>query len=122
MTIVSTLCANLLQCTSKAVVAEWLRRLTRNQFPSGSAGSNPADCDTIFSSLPTFLIAGTAVPGLRRHDGHSIVGSVVECSPATRAARVRFPDDADIFFRMPLVTCLQYHWRRRVSIPVPLTC
>ena len=27
----------------------------------------------------------------------SIVGSVVECSPATRAARVRFPDDANIF-------------------------
>ena len=28
---------------------------------------------------------------------HSIVGSVVECSPATRAARVQFPDDAIIF-------------------------
>ena len=28
----------------------------------------------------------------------SIVGSVVECSPATRAARVRFPDDADNSF------------------------
>ena len=28
----------------------------------------------------------------------SIVGSVVECSPATRAARVRFPDDASFFF------------------------
>ena len=28
----------------------------------------------------------------------SIVGSVVECSPATRAARVRFPDDAITFF------------------------
>ena len=27
----------------------------------------------------------------------SIVGSVVECSPATRAARVRFPDDAKLF-------------------------
>ena len=27
----------------------------------------------------------------------SIVGSVVECSPATRAAWVRFPDDAYIF-------------------------
>ena len=27
----------------------------------------------------------------------SIVGSVVECSPATRAARVRFPDDASLF-------------------------
>ena len=28
----------------------------------------------------------------------SIVGSVVECSPATRAARVRFPDDATFCF------------------------
>ena len=28
-----------------AVVAEWLRRLTRNQFPSGSVGSNPTNCD-----------------------------------------------------------------------------
>jgi hypothetical protein len=28
----------------------------------------------------------------------SIVGSVVECSPATRAARVRFPDDAKYIF------------------------
>ena len=27
-------------------------------------------------------------------DIQCIVGSVVECSPATRAARVRFPDDA----------------------------
>jgi len=27
----------------------------------------------------------------------SIIGSVVECSPATRAARVQFPDDADCF-------------------------
>uniref|UniRef100_A0A0K2SZ99 Uncharacterized protein n=1 Tax=Lepeophtheirus salmonis TaxID=72036 RepID=A0A0K2SZ99_LEPSM len=28
---------------------------------------------------------------------YGIVGSVVECSPATRAARVRFPDDAMYF-------------------------
>ena len=28
----------------QAVVAEWLRRLTRNQIPSGSVGSNPTDC------------------------------------------------------------------------------
>ena len=33
-----------------AVVAERLRRLTRNQFPSGSAGSNPADCGHFFLS------------------------------------------------------------------------
>ena len=26
-------------------LAEWLRRLTRNQIPSGSVGSNPAVCD-----------------------------------------------------------------------------
>lgn len=34
---------------------------------------------------------------------HCIVGSVVECSPATRAARVRFPDDATFynFFSFP---------------------
>jgi hypothetical protein len=30
-----------------AVVAEWLRRLTRNQIPSESASSNPADCENI---------------------------------------------------------------------------
>ena len=28
-----------------AVLAEWLRRLTRNQIPSGSVGSSPADCE-----------------------------------------------------------------------------
>lgn len=31
-----------------ATVAEWLRRLTRNQIPYGSAGSNPAGCDIWF--------------------------------------------------------------------------
>ena len=31
-----------------AVVAEWLRRLTRNQIPSGSVGSSPTDCDISF--------------------------------------------------------------------------
>ena len=67
--------------TEQAVVAEWLRRLTRNQFPSGSVGSNPTDCVTVLSGPPV----------------ESIVGSVVECSPATRAARVRFPDDAHLF-------------------------
>ena len=68
--------------TKQAVVAEWLRRLTRNQFPSGSVGSNPTDCVTVLSV----------------HPEESIVGSVVECSPATRAARVRFPDDAHLFW------------------------
>ena len=32
-----------LTSSSGAVVAEWLRRLTRNQIPSGSVGSSPTD-------------------------------------------------------------------------------
>ena len=31
--------------------AEWLRRLTRNQFPSGSVGSNPTICAAFGTSL-----------------------------------------------------------------------
>ena len=106
-------------------MAEWLRRLTRNQFPSGSAGSNPADCEELFPfphlwhsncDKPLFIFHNcgiqaaplTFIKHLTFKPAHtlwtitvclswSIVGSVVECSPATRAARVRFPDDA-IFF------------------------
>jgi hypothetical protein len=37
---------------SGAVVAERLRRLTRNQIPSGSVGSNPTDCDKSTLFLP----------------------------------------------------------------------
>merc|ERR1712102_98296 len=40
--------SSLMLCSSTAVVAEWLRRLTRNQFPSGSVGSNPTNCDMAF--------------------------------------------------------------------------
>ena len=36
-----------------AVVAEWLRRQTRNLLGSARAGSNPADCATVLSD-PTF--------------------------------------------------------------------
>ena len=39
---------------SHAVVAEWLRRLTRNQFRSAGVGSNPTDRDETFS-FPPFL-------------------------------------------------------------------
>ena len=49
-----------------AVVAEWLRRLTRNQIPSGSAGSNPADCEffsklNVLSSMSTFTLSVSLV-------------------------------------------------------------
>ena len=39
----------------EAVVAEWLRRLTRNQFPSGSVGSNPTDCASFLNFLMDYI-------------------------------------------------------------------
>ena len=33
----------------EALVAEWLRRLTRNQIPSRSVGSNPPHCVNHFN-------------------------------------------------------------------------
>lgn len=44
-------------------MAEWLRRLTRNQIPSGSVGSNPTDCEKQvfvykFKTFRTFLYRG----------------------------------------------------------------
>ena len=43
-----------------AVVAEWLRRLTRNQIPSGSVGSNPTDCARFFGIF--FMSSSEAFP------------------------------------------------------------
>ena len=43
-----------LPCVVAAVVAEWLRRLTRNQIPSGSVGSNPTDCEISFFQSAQF--------------------------------------------------------------------
>ena len=40
-------------CT--AVVAEWLRRLTRNQLGSPRTGSNPVGCEILFSNSINFL-------------------------------------------------------------------
>ncbi len=87
------------QINNKAVVAEWLRRLTRNQIPSGSVGSNPTDCETFYSfHIPLKYVS--EFKATKRHSRlcASNVGSVVECSPATRAARVRFPDVAAVNF------------------------
>ena len=45
---------------------------------------------------PSDYIVQVSIPAFHP----SIVGSVVECSPATRAARVRFPDDAISFYNV----------------------
>ena len=41
---------------SVAVVAEWLRRLTRNQLRSPCTGSNPVNCASFFHSFHFFLM------------------------------------------------------------------
>ena len=41
-----------------AVLAEWLRRLTRNQIPSGSVGSSPTDCEI---EIKFFIIKADSV-------------------------------------------------------------
>lgn len=48
-------------------MAEWLRRLTRNQIPSGSVGSNPTDCETIFFlSSPAIIWVSDCIREARR--------------------------------------------------------
>jgi hypothetical protein len=47
----------------------------------------------------------------------SIVGSVVECSPATRAARVRFPDDANLFLPLHSATLLHIIYQSAMYTP-----
>ena len=44
--------------SAHAVVAEWLRRLTRNQIPSGSVGSNPTNRGVrfLFFIVISFLV------------------------------------------------------------------
>ena len=54
-----------------AVVAKWLRRLTRNQFPSGSVGLNPTDCELLFLcfiSVMCFLVSSVLIVCLSEVD------------------------------------------------------
>ena len=45
-----------------ADVAEWLRRLTRNQFPSWSVGSNPTICVMTVLKILGFLRLSNSDP------------------------------------------------------------
>ena len=49
------------KCSQAAVVAERLRRLTRNQIPSGSVGSNPTDREIFFRFILVFVDANIEV-------------------------------------------------------------
>ena len=60
-------------------MAEWLRRLTRNQFPSGSVGSNPTDCEVfifIFLKMKKLLIVKNLTIDLERIESGSWVQSL----------------------------------------------
>ena len=66
------------QLASQAVVAEWLRRLTRNQFPSGSVGSNPTDCELFFPQPCTHCCTSCLdSPGVQQHRWFS--GRMLAC-------------------------------------------
>ena len=45
-----------LESRQNAVVAEWLRRLTRNQFRSAGVGSNPTDREYFLVGAKFFFI------------------------------------------------------------------
>ena len=51
-----------------AVVAEWLRRLTRNQFRSAGVGSNPTDRESFFQSqlIPIIVMTQLCLHGSAR--------------------------------------------------------
>ena len=51
-----------------AVVAEWLRRLTRNQIPSGSVGSSPTDCVAFFILVGSTLFCHKIVRCVQEFD------------------------------------------------------
>ncbi len=65
----SCLCRNFLRLQvalgNVAVVAEWLRRWTRNPLGSARAGSNPADCTFCF--LQTIVAIGLGAFPLSPH-------------------------------------------------------
>ena len=64
--------------TRKAVVAEWLRRLTRNQFPSGSVGSNPTNCvKDYFGCLWACSLCQQFLGPLLRSPNHQFLDSLV---------------------------------------------
>lgn len=51
-------------------MAEWLRRLTRNQIPSGSVGSNPTDCAKTFLTSHHFARGDAIHKDWRNHFFH----------------------------------------------------
>ena len=57
-----------LESRQNAVVAEWLRRLTRNQFRSAGVGSNPTDRESFFQSqlIPIIVMTQLCLHGSAR--------------------------------------------------------
>ena len=102
-------------------MAEWLRRLTRNQFPSGSVGSNPTNCvKDYFGCLWACSLCQQFLGPLLRSSSHQFLDSLVVRISACHVEgpgsipgrgetfsfqrRVRFPSSTDItacdkFFR-----------------------
>ncbi len=73
------------------VVAEWLRRWTRNPLGSPRAGSNPADYAGFLmqrrSGYDFLLVPGKLFRSLSASDKHT-VGPVCSCKPVVRCGRI----------------------------------
>ena len=54
------------QVHPKAVVAEWLRRWTRNPLGSARAGSNPADCACFVHKFPILRLRPVIMAAFQR--------------------------------------------------------
>ena len=102
--------SSLMLCSSTAVVAEWLRRLTRNQFPSGSVGSNPTDRESFFQSqlIPIIVMTQLCLHGsAREHRWFS--GRMLACHAGGPGSIPGRCNQFCLFFRPPLT--IQY-WEK----------
>ena len=72
-------------------MAEWLRRLTRNQFPSGSVGSSPTDCGLVLFCFACPFVTGADRDHASGSKDTGGVAQTVERSLCMREARGSIP-------------------------------
>ena len=65
-------------------MAEWLRRLTRNQIPSGSVGSNPTDCVIL-----TFFATNNKIFRYNTVSNYLLVRLVSSCGRVVKASDLK---------------------------------
>ena len=84
-------------------MAEWLRRLTRNQIPSGSVGSNPTDCVkqffSVISEAPFYLIFALSV---EMYEHRWFSGRMLACHAGGQGS---IPGRCNLLFLIRMIFC-----------------